>query len=264
METRAAIIVAAIVIASGCASSGTSTPETSEPTEKGLEIQEFKVADKTLNPGQTTFVTLKLKNYHKKEISIDQMNLYNTGALSASKQGCNPSEIGRSKKGFNPEMECRWELTAPGEDYLGGFKSKPASFNLNLKYDSELTNNVPLQIDFKPQSEIQDVSKISRTISNGEVKATVQTQEPVPVGQERIIDFTVENAGNGRVVSGYSFEYTPSIFSGCPGSDDPVVDSKVEFSCSFSYGQQATRNIIFSTSYKYVKQPTIDVEVVKP
>lgn len=254
-----------VVVASGCAhdsSTGTVTPDKST-SGNGLEITEFRVADKTLTPGQETVVLLGLQNYHTQEINITDVSLYNLGLLEAESMGCTPEEIDPATKGIKPMMECKWRLKAPSERDVGGFKERPLSFNLHLEYDSALANQEPLELQFKPLEDINATNDISKTFSNGEVEATMSTESPATF-EGREVRFEISEVGPGRTVSNYTFDYSPDIFSGCPEKDSTVIDESLEYSCSVTGSNEVVRNLFFSTHYKYVKEPTVDVTLVRP
>lgn len=263
METRILLIVL-IVLASGCSQLPTdnSPVDTAPPPGKGLEIVRFDVADKTMTPNQESLIILRLKNYHTKRVSIDDMSLYNTGLLDTEKRGCSPSTLERAREGIFPEMECTWRVVAPSSEEIGAFETKPQSLNLHLEYQSSLTNNRPLQLQFKPLSEINSTQTKSISFSNGEARGTMEVESPATFSG-RLVDFKVESVGPGRVLSDYTFEYAPSeLFVGCPSSKEPVVNQRVEFTCNVQDDQEVVRNLHFSTYYKYVKEPTLDIQLV--
>ncbi|MFB6143677.1 MAG: hypothetical protein ABEJ98_00050 [Candidatus Nanohaloarchaea archaeon] len=265
---RAAKILAVlgvIAVASGCAHqespTGTVTPGTSQG--KGLEINSFRVADTTLTPGQKTVVVLNLQNYHRRDINITEISLYNLGIMDAEKIGCTPQQIDRAKNGLRPRMKCKWRLSAPSAETVGGFERRSLSFNLHLEYRSSLVNREPLEIQFKPLKQLNSTSQVSRTFANGEVRATMTTESPASF-EGRTVNFKVKEIGKGRTVSNYTFSYSPDIFHGCPEEDRPVVGEKFEFSCTVKDSEEVVRNLFFSTRYKYVKEPTVDVTLVRP
>ncbi len=257
MDSKVAIFLALVVVASGCAQQQQS--ETSP--EKGLEIKELSISEKSLVPSQQAYVTLVLKNHHTQEINLQDVSLYNTGLLESEKQGCRPENLEVATAGLAPEMECTWRIEAP-ED-LGAFNSKSISPKLNLEYESQLEPVEPLKVEFKDPKEIEGTSTVEKTYTNKEVKMKVSTESPAST-EGRLIDVSISSAGNGRVASDFSLDYTPSgVFENCPDEKEIVIGSSVEFSCQLSSDQQVERNLLISTSYKYVKAPTLDVEVVK-
>ena len=265
MEIKAVIFLTAVVLASGCAENnpnGTVTPDESI-SGNGLEITDFKVADKTLTPGQETSVILDLQNYHTKDINITDISLYNLGLLEAESMGCTPEEIDKANEEIKPQMQCKWRLTAPTEEEMGGFEQRPLSFNLHLEYESYLTNTDPLELEFKPLEDVNSTEEVSRTFSNGEVKGSMTVESPATF-QGREIQFEVTELDPGRTVSNFTFEYSPDIFKGCPERDQTVIGDSLEFSCTVQDSQEAKRFLSFSTRYKYVKEPTVDVTLEGP
>lgn len=264
METRTLILMAAAVIASGCAhpaSPGTGSPETG----KGLVVSEFRISDQQMTPGQSAIIRLRLKNYHTGEISIEDVSLYNTGFLEVNKNSCSPGEIQPARKGFAPEMECTWIVNAP-ED-LEGFESKAVTLQLNLNYSSQLDNRQsPMKVQFEPLENIERREEKVRSFSNGEVKATVSYENPVPM-EGGLIEFGFQSIGPGRVTTDYQLEYQPpGVFGDCAGTAEAIVGQEARLSCDIVPATDAAsqRNLVFSTSYKYVKSPSLDIEVVKP
>lgn len=258
--TRAGILVALamIVFVSGCADNSQTVE--ADPS-KGLEIVDLKATDDTLTPGQQARIVLRLRNHHIEPIQITDLSIINQGQLQVEKQGCNPDKMEAARKGLAPEMVCDWKITAPSEEELGAFESKPMPVNLRLEYESSLVNKEPLKLQFKPLSDIDSSSSVTKTYSNGEVRATMEVENPAPF-EGRNIYFSVKGLKPGSVTEGYEFSYQPDVFSGCPQKEDPVVDSKVEFSCRVEHDTEAVRNLFTSISYKYVKTPTLDIEVV--
>jgi hypothetical protein len=259
------IVLILVVAASGCVHS--SAPiDTGQSSGSGLQVQEFDVSDQSLSPGQPAIITLKLRNHHDQRIPIDDISLYNTGVLETESQGCTPSssEIEQSREDFIPTVECSWRVSAPEED-IEGFDSKTIPVKLNLAYRSELSNSdQPVKIHFKPLNEIERTNEVQETFSNTEVEMVIQTESPVSF-QGRTVDVTVRNSGNGRVDSNYSFSYFPEqIFSNCPESKEPLTGQEAHFVCEIDPQTEnsQTRNLVVSTSYKYIKAPTLDVEVV--
>lgn len=277
------LLIGFIVLASGCTTDGTNgdnkdnTEVDPVEVEKGLEITDFKTSDTELVPDQRAVVTLVLKNYHVKPISIEQMELYNLGFLEVvDEKSCTPREIDVAKKGFIPSMECQWVVKAPPKSEMSGFDSKKVPIKLRLKYDSQVSNyKQALKVDYRQLTEITNTEDISKTYSNGEAKLHLSTENPVPYSESgggRLMEIKVENAGIGQIASeGYEFSYTPEeVFiheeegNSCPESKDPVIDDTVEFGCMIlpDVEESVTRNLMISVSYKYVKSPTLDIEVV--
>ncbi|MFB6203269.1 MAG: hypothetical protein ABEK01_02150 [Candidatus Nanohaloarchaea archaeon] len=275
MEARTLAILAVVVVATGCIHQNTDTNnppinDNPEPSGKGLEITQFSITDSTLRPGQRAEVTVGLKNYHTKEISLNEIKLYNLGKITAEKRGCTPGQLQKATASTNPVMICNWRITAPSEDYIENFESKDLTFTLRLSYDSNVRNSNPLKITFKPISDINRTSSVTKSFNNGEVRVKMETENPIGFPREgdfegKTIEFTVRNAGDGNVVGDYSFSYSPeSLFHDCPDSDTPVIEDKVDFQCKLKSDVEATRNLFFSARYKYVKERNKNVELVKP
>ncbi|MFB6145745.1 MAG: hypothetical protein ABEJ99_04555 [Candidatus Nanohaloarchaea archaeon] len=290
MDNRTIIALAVFaILASGCTGTGTNTniPGSNGNTDgnqidpvklqKGLEITQFKSSDSRLVPNQRAVVDLVLKNYHVKPIDIEQIELYNLGMLDIKQdRQCTPREIDTAKKGYIPEMECKWVIQAPDKSDMSGFSSKRIPIKLRLKYSSQLTNyKQALQLDYRPLKGTTKTDTVRRTYSNGEVSLSLKTENPVPfvsgsTGGGRRIDFKVDNAGPGSIASdGYNFTYTPTdVFKhdqgNCPDHRSPVIGENIDFSCMImpDVEDSVTRNHLVSVSYKYVKAPTLDIEVV--
>ncbi|MFB6180447.1 MAG: hypothetical protein ABEJ93_01080 [Candidatus Nanohalobium sp.] len=278
METKtlAAITgIALILLASGC-----TLPEEIQDTEnkdnkpelasdRGLKIEEFRMTDESLRPNQEVIMRLKLTNYHTEDIDIKEVSIYNEGLLKVDKSSkeCNPSigKLGKASPGNYPSMVCTWRVTAPDKEKYGGFENKPASVNLRLKYESSLTNEKPFKVRFKPLDEINNTESIGKSFSNAEVSMSVSTEDPVPKQGSRVLEVSVKEVGRGRLVEGseYRFDFRPShLFQGCNQPGAPVVGNEYSFACTLQGGIEGTRNLGFSTSYKYVKEPVLNVRLV--
>lgn len=277
MDRRILGLLILAIVASGCAlpssstndpGNGDSGPDLAE--DRGLQIEAFRTTDETLRPSQPAVVNLRLKNYHTADINITDISIYNEGLLEVSNKRCTPSpeDLRPASGGNYPEMECQWDLEAPEEDAYGSFESKPASMNLHLEYESALTNQKPFKVEFKPLDEINTSSDLGKTFSNSEVSMTVSTENPVPLESGRTIEVSAHEIGQGRIASGsnYSFKFTPDDIFGedCNRDDSPIVGKEVTFSCHIGGEdvQQGTRNLIFSTYYKYVKEPVLNIKLV--
>ncbi len=275
METRVIAAIFIVVLAAGCTQlEDTGHNNGGSTVSQGLEIVEFRTTDHTLTPGQETRVVLRLRNHHRNEVSFEDISLYNTGFLKNLDQGdsisqlCSPTSLQAAREDFSPEMECTWTLKAP--DNAAGFESRGISINLNLAYNSKLSNRKQaFKVSFKPLGEIDRRDQLSHTFSNTEVKMEVSTESPAPVDGS-IMDIRLRTLGNGRVASNYSMSYSPSaVFPGCIAEKQevaPVAGETTRVSCEVVPGTSGsvTRNLIISTSYKYVKSPSLDIEVVKP
>lgn len=259
------IAVALTVAVAGCSNApDAQVPGGSSSGSGGLQIVKFAPADSSLNPGQETVIELKLKNSHKEEISIEDTSLFNTAFIEVkSGPDCSPSEIKPAREDIRPEMLCRWRVEAPSEEEMEKFDSKGVNIRLNLEYSSALSTQKPMKVHFLPLEEIGNRKKMSRTYGNGEVSMTVKTENPVPSKQGGAIDFVIKPEGSGRVSSNYEMKYSPSsVFSDCPSNVEPVIEKRADFSCDISSGEDTVRNLIISTSYKYVQSPSLSIEVV--
>ncbi len=276
METRVLLLVALAVIAAGCAETPPTTSNGGSGTQ-GLVVEEFSVADSSLTPGQSTSVSITLRNYNRDSVSIQDVSLYNLGFLSLNepekgwKDRCTPDRIKQAGDDFYPSMECSWVVQAP--DDLKDFSSKSVNVKLNLEYRSNISNNRdPFQINFMPLGEIEQREEIRKTFSNGEVVMELTTENPAPVSGA-LLQFSIRDANKGdsrKVASNYRLFYTPEkVFrpgeeNGCPRQVEPPIGTDAEFSCQLQSSSQGTRNLFISTSYKYVKSPNLDIEVKRP
>lgn len=273
-KTKISIVLITALIASGCAMP-TNNPETENTDDgpdlaqdRGLRIMEFRSTDETLRPSQPAILNLRLKNYHTNDIDIENISIYNEGLLEVENQTCtpNPSDLGSASAGTYPELECQWDMEAPPEDAYGSFDSKPASVNLRLVYDSSLTNQQPFKVDYKALEEINSTKSIQKTFSNSEVSMKVSTETPVPSSSSRVLNVVTKEIGKGRIVAdtNYSYSFVPNnLFEDCEREDAPVVGKEFEFSCTLEgAGQTGTRNLQFSTYYKYVKEPVLNIKLV--
>jgi hypothetical protein len=272
VKATSLLIVVFVLLASGCTLPDTGNSNdnedngdtTSLPEDRGLKIVNFRMTDETLRPSQPAQLNLRLKNYHVKPVDIQDISIYNTGLLTVENRTCNPapSDLGTASEVTQPEMECSWDVEAPPEEDYGGFSSKPASLNLHLEYDSYLTNQKPFKVEFKSIDDINETQAIASTFSNAEVQMRVETETPVPLKSGKTVEISVKEVGKGRLAanSEYSFEYSPSNMfdSDCTRSDAPVVGNTLEFECGFEGDREGTRNLLFSASYRYVKEPVLD------
>lgn len=270
MDRRAILFLSLIVVASGCIHSdlpGSELPSTGTPSTggAGLQVETFDVSDSSIGSGQTGIISLELVNYHNREITPQDISLYNTGVLEVERQGCSSETIGAARPDYKPRLECTWTVSAP-EDASGSFESKTVPVKLNLEYDSKLSNSdQPVKVHFKPVEDISSTEPLKKSFSNSEVSLRMETERPIPF-EGRTVTVTANNAGNGRVDSNYTFEFFPeNVFRDCGKLEKkPIVDQEVEFTCRIQPQAEAerTRNLIISTSYKYVKAPTLDIRVV--
>lgn len=255
------ILVALVVVASGCVDQDIGN---NSGSQQGLQITEYSADDTTLRPGQRTLITLKMANFHKSGAEINDLSLYQLGELEVvSSKSCTPSELEPAREGLAPEMECTWTVKAP-ED-IEGFKSKSYPVKLNLNYSAKLSNTgKPFKVEFEDVEDISSSSEKTVTYSNGEVSVKLTADNPSPVSGSPL-QVEAQGQGKGEVVSNFNFEYTPEkLFNDCPSEFERFGSEPVTFSCQISSDQAGvTRNLIISTSYKYVKPPTLDIEVVK-
>ena len=270
MDNKLLGIIMAVVLVSGCSQlpSGSEDTTSEDPQQisgKGLEVEEFSVSDKTLSPGQTITVDLKLKNYHREDIQIGNIALYNLGLLESSDKSCVPKQIDPAENGVYPVMECSWRITAPSEDQIGGFEQRQSTISVNIPYESAIRNYQPMTIKFRPLEQISRTDKQATSFSNGEVGVEMEVETPVPLKQKKNINFKVSKQGSGSIDGSYDFEYTPSnIFEGCPESDEPIIRDSLEFSCNIesTSSQEVERNLFFTAHYKYNKAPNTDITLV--
>lgn len=284
METKCLLAIALVIAVSGCADSDlpNSNPngpgETTPVPQNGLQVSSLSVTDETLRPDQEALVNLELENYHTEPVTIKNITVFNTGSLEKAdesqdwKDRCRPDSLRAAEPGEDgsepliPTIECSWRIEAPSEDRLGSFRSKTESLSVQIGYESSVENREALKIPFKPLSDIESTQTVSKEFSNNEVSVSMETESPLSF-QGGNMEFHVEGVGEGYVNGNFSFDYSPErVFDidSCPDEEKPVVGNDVEFSCMLEYDQEATQNVFFSTSYKYVKTPTLDVEVVKP
>ncbi|MFB6200283.1 MAG: hypothetical protein ABEJ83_05340 [Candidatus Nanohaloarchaea archaeon] len=228
----------------------------------GLQIETFKITDKTLRPGQRAIITLKAKNYIPRELD-PRVFLYNTGALNVSEPSCTSGKVKAAKQGVYPGMRCTWEVEAPGGEAVRGFPSKQVTVKLHLEYRSRIKNRRPLKLEFKPALKINRSKKKAVSFGNPEVSVTMETEAPVAVETGGMLTFKIVEDGKGRLGSNLRFNYTPeNLFKGCPETDKPVIGNKLTATCRVQSSQKATRNLFLSTSYKYIKEPTLDIRLV--
>jgi len=274
-----------VVSASGCVlpeEEDEGLAETTPGDSKGLEITSFTVTDDTLSPGQEAVVNLALKNHHVKEIQLENPGLYNTGSIDVIEEkskGCGDSRIRAAQKGLKPFLECSWHIKAPTEEELGeGIESRPFNPQLNLEYESQITNSRdPMQITFKPGEDINSTHEISRTYSNGEVKMTLKGDTPVPVEGSGTLDIELEPIHEQGIMDDeYRVEIRPSsIITQCGDETSEEGDSanlnlpheigkQAYTNCRLeaSAARQVERNIIVSTSYKYQQSSQLNIKVV--
>jgi hypothetical protein len=248
------VLLALSIAASGCAQQQSGT---------GVVIEEFSAADTTLNPNQQTRIKTTIVNYNEAPTTIDSgdIELFNTGQLENLSKSCNPETIGASREGLNPTMACSWTVEAPDEDFVEGFESKPLSIKMRLPYESTLENEEALKINFQDVKEIESSSKVTRSVSNGDISATITSQSPATVDTPQNLNIEVSNSGPGSVEGSYSFSFSPDITDDCPDERDPI-QGEAQLNCLLEADSQGARNLFASISYKYEKSPNLDIEVV--
>ncbi len=265
MDSRPVLAIALVIAASGCIDNGAG-PDIGGTDKGSLQIVEFDISDPHMTTNQQARIDLMLENHNTGDVEINEISIYNTAFLEVGDKSCTPETIESADEDFTPRMECSWIVTAPPD--LSGFSSRPLTFQLNLDYDSELSNkDSPVPIEFRPAQDIDERTERVEEYSNGEVEVTVSYREPMPADRG-FVDFRITPEGPGNIVSNYSMEYQPSeIFEDCDTEIEPVVAEGIaEFTCEVSSEEEprVTRSLIFSTSYKYVKSPSLDIEVAKP
>lgn len=277
-----------VIVASGCTPGGDGNEGQGDETSleksysigSGLEILSFSSSDSHLYPGQRAVMILRMRNHHIEEINVDQMEPYNLGPLElvdsddSWEERCTPSDIPPAQYGDSPIIECRWRVRAP--DDLGDFESKVISPRLQLRYDSVLSNKRnPLKLQFKDYTSIDSPSEISRTYTNKEIEVQAVVENPAPV-EGTTMGLKFRNAGDGKLIplsegsesnTYYEVEPSPgSVFQDCSPSFDvqSPISTEIETSCEIMApsGESVARNLVFATSYKYQRSPSLDIEVV--
>lgn len=264
METKYILILGLILATSGCVEElANSTNE--EVPNKGLELESFTITDNQLRPDQNAAIIASFTNYHR-EIEMNEVEIFNEGVhLDISKQGCTPSieNLEGAREGIFPEMECRWTVEAPGEEALSGFRERTEPVKMRVSYNATATNQEPLEVEFRDIAEIEHTSPVSQSFSNGEVDVNMITESPVVKNSGNSIELQVSGTGPGRIEGDYSFEYTPDgVFGNCPEKDRPVVGSEWNTVCTLSADSTGVQNLFFSTHYKYIKEPNLDITLV--
>lgn len=274
MDKRILILIACTVLVSGCTDliDTNSSPDGIEPDPgKGLEITSLDVADDTLragqgNEGQRTEIRLQLSNHHDMEIE-PSFEIANEGQLDVSDGQCNQGSLAPVREETVDQMECTWGVVAPDQDTVGAFDEKHEEVSLIINYDSQISNQEPLQVQFQDRGEIAGSDRIERKFSNNEVVMTIRTDNPSPINSNyNQFEMDFANMGGGDVTSsGYGISYTPeSIFSeSCPTEGEGRIESEYSASCSFDVDSAATRNIFISAEYKYQKQQNLPITIVR-
>lgn len=269
METRILVILFVAVIVSGCVDQIDPGSTGVSSSGEALEVHSFEVSDQHLNPGQRATVELVLRNYNDERINFDDVSLYSTGILDlvgdqSIQSRCTSDSIDRMRQDTPQEVRCNWVIEAPKEV---DFDSRPVSFRLNLEYRSSLsTAGEPFAVEFDSFEEIDSTETLGHSYSNGEVNMQLETDNPQPL-EGGNLDIMVEPAGEDTVSSDYKMSYSPeNVFEDCQTGDvkEAVFENRAEFSCTIvpGTGSPVTRNLVVSTSYKYVQSPSLSVEVV--
>jgi len=259
VEDKIVLLLAVAILASGCAQD--SNPSTSS-SGSGVQMESFSVEDTTLSPNQKTRAEAVFVNYNEGDTSLKASNveIFNLGELKNISRECTPDKIEDAREGINPKMRCTWTLEAPGEEFVEGFESKPASINLRYQYSTTVDSEQPLEVEFK--DEVTSRSEKEAEFSDGTVKVSVQTESPISTGRQQEVSLVAENVGTGDVQNGYEFEYTPStLFQSCEASE--IIDGEATADCYLESGSVGERNLFFSTSYKYEEIRNAYIEVVQ-
>lgn len=283
-------LIALVVVASGCtqlpggSSGGSSQGE--------VRITSFSAPDQDLRPGQRSSIRAVVES--TADIQIENLTIYGLGDLRYTgsdiedwRSNC-AGDL--SSAGDRPGvLECRWDIRAPPESSLGAVPSKTYRPKMLLRYTRNFSNSdQPIKVHFRSQDEIKDIKDYRRKFSNGEVSMTADLENPVPVGRSIAVSF--ELSGAEDVLSDkYVVRPRPvSVFESCSGVDAGSIErldasrdiqeqveearefsflvrtgfnDRAEFRCVISSGQEVTRNLLISTSYKYQRSPSITVEV---
>ena len=259
MEDKIVFLLLLAIIASGCAEQ--------QASGNGITIERFSISDTTLNPNQQARIEVEIANYNEAPTTLDSenINLFNTGQLKVKEdsKNCSPTSIGSAKKDINPRIVCSWTVEAPDQSFVEGFKSKPLSVKLRLKYESTLENNEGIKIEFNEMSEIDETNDISRSMSNGDIKAEITSQSPIALENPQTINIKISETGPGSIDQkyGYKFNFSSEIVTGCDNEVKPI-QGKAQVSCTLKADNPGTHTLFTSTSYKYEKSPNLDIEVV--
>ncbi|MEF8880549.1 MAG: hypothetical protein V5A72_01825 [Candidatus Nanohaloarchaea archaeon] len=266
MDTKIYLILAIIIIASGC------SEEQKSDYNAGVSIKNPDIADSTLRPNQKSVLNMKIINRNKGDTEINQENvsLYNSGAIEVidGSKDCTPSTIGSVTKDLVPKMSCEWKLKAPEKDYVKGFESKESSIQIGVEYESSLGNSKAIKMDFQKVEDIQESSGKTREISNEDIKTKISYDNPMTLNSGSI-EIESQNIGSGEVLgsgNGLSggtlgYKFSPEIIE-CSKNTQRLIEGRTSFFCDVDVETRGSRNLFFSTSYKYRKTKTIGIEVV--
>jgi len=257
------IIILAIVISSGCIENGSDE----ELPNRGLEIEEFTITDSELRPNQNAVIRATLRNYHE-WIDIQTADIVNEGDnLNVDKQGCtpDPEDLDGAQHGSVPTMQCTWTVEAPSEeDMTSGFESRSEPVQLRLAYNASITNMDAMQIDFQDNADIDYTETISKSFSNNEISVHMTTDSPVASESGSSMEFEIMGEGPGRISEGYWLEYEPpELFEDCDTEREPISGSEARFVCTIQSDTTGVENVFPTIYYKYVKEPNLDITVVR-
>lgn len=262
MDSRIAFLVLIIVIGSGCT-------ESREPGGRPIGeiyLEEFSAEETELDPGQVTEVKAVFKNEKDESTTLraEDVRLFNTGEMKIKEKICRPEEIKSASQGFSPEMECVWQVEAPGEDWIKGFGSKPLSINMVFNYSTTIEPSEPLTIEFREDEEAVKREDVTQELSDGKVRVRVEGRSPLPVNSDYDVQIRAENQGVGELKGIYSFDYTPQSIikeeAACPSEKKPI-DGEAEFECTLNTGLEGERKFFVTTSYKYQEIANTIIEV---
>lgn len=253
-----------MVAVSGCVDNTSTSAE-----QGGVAISEFKVSDDTLSPGQRAQISLKLENRNQHQVKFQEISLYNTAELNVSEKSCSRLTLSGAEKGYVPKLKCGWIVEAPADFDNSGFESKHFSIKLKLAYNSTLSNQKnTFNIKFKPIGEIEKSAQKKQSYTNGEVVMKVAATNPSTM-EGTTLKVMLDSRGSGRVEGDYNVSFRPqTLFRDCKSGKkvETVVEDRAKFNCKIVPGSSraVTRHIEISTSYKYVKAPSLNIEVVNP
>ena len=268
METKTMLFIGILLITSGCMENldlnNSDNSNSEQMPNRGLEIQEFTITDNTLRPEQNAMITASLKNHHE-EISLEEVEIFNEGPhLTVEKRGCTPSEsdLEGAQQNIYPKMECNWEVEAPSESEIDGFRERTEPVKLRVSYEASVENREALKVSFQDIEDIENTQTVSRSFENGEVEASMTTESPVAASSGNSVELSASNSGDGRIDGVYEFSYTPDVFENCPESDEPIGNNDWSTVCDLSSESTGTRNLFFTVDYKYIKEPNLDITLV--
>jgi hypothetical protein len=249
MKNKSLIIITVSIIATGCMNG----PNPPPASGGGLNVEKFSLVDTDLNPNQTTQLELEMTYSDTSPINLssEDISLFNLGKLNASNKECTPEEMERRQGDYVPKMNCNWLIEAPPAGTVEPFEKKPISINLVMEYERELNNKKPVKLNFQEIEDIDETRTISETFSNQEVQMKIDAETPLQVEKTNTIEVKLKKKGGGELLSNYSVRYRPKkIFKECPSELEPI-DGEISRNCNVKSLITGTRNLYFSTSYKY-------------